>query len=258
MIYFKHMSNMRHDIKIKRLISKYGIEGYGLYNLILESIVEGISTDSPLPDLQETCEDLAEFYNGNTAKIDEIVRYMVGQGLFEVEEITGKIFCMKIYKFLEQSQTRSAAIRDLISEYKSATKVSDKSDRREENKQEKKRIDKDEKKKEYSPETLEISSYYWEKMSKPLSLVNLEEIPQNWIKPLDNLIKQGIPLQTIKNVIDYASKEDFWRKIIISTDAFNKQFEKVELQLRNTPTPEELEKRRKREVEEDINRKFKK
>ena len=133
MIYFKHMSNMRHDIKIKRLISKYGIEGYGLYNLILESIVEGISTDSPLPDLQETCEDLAEFYNGNTAKIDEIVRFMISQGLFEVEELTGKILCMKIYKFLEQSQTRSKAIRELIGKYKTATNVCDKSDRIEEN-----------------------------------------------------------------------------------------------------------------------------
>ena len=123
---------MRHDIKIKRLISKYGIEGYGLYNLILESIVEGISTDSPLPDLQETCEDLAEFYNGNTAKIDEIVRFMISQGLFEVEELTGKILCMKIYKFLEQSQTRSKAIRELIGKYKTATNVCDKSDRIEE------------------------------------------------------------------------------------------------------------------------------
>ena len=62
---------MRHDVKIKRVISKYGLEGYGLYNLALESITESLSTASPLPDLQETCEDIAEFYNGNTAKINE-------------------------------------------------------------------------------------------------------------------------------------------------------------------------------------------
>ena len=147
---------MRHDIKIKRLISKYGIEGYGLYNLILESIVEGISTDSPLPDLQETCEDLAEFYNGNTAKIDEIVRFMISQGLFEVEELTGKILCMKIYKFLEQSQTRSKAIRELIGKYKTATNVCDKSDRIEENRIEENRIDKEEKKKFTPPTEKEI------------------------------------------------------------------------------------------------------
>lgn len=118
MQYFKHMTSMRHDIKIKRLISKYGLEGYGLYNLIIESIVENISTESPLPELSETCEDMAEFYNGNTAKINEIVAFMLNQGLFELNEITGRVLCGKVYKFLEQSQTRSKEIRDLIAQYK--------------------------------------------------------------------------------------------------------------------------------------------
>jgi len=118
MQYFKHMTNMRNDIKIKRLISKYGLEGYGLYNLIIESVVENITTESPIPELNETCEDIAEFYNGNTAKINEIMAYMINQGLFELSEITGRVLCNKVYKFLEQSQTRSKEIRDLISQYK--------------------------------------------------------------------------------------------------------------------------------------------
>jgi len=121
MQYFKHMTSMRHDIKIKRLISKFGLEGYGLYNLIIESIVENISTESPLPELSETCEDMAEFYNGNTAKINEIVAFMLNQGLFELNEITGRVLCGKVYKFLEQSQTRSKEIRDLITQYKTVT-----------------------------------------------------------------------------------------------------------------------------------------
>jgi len=121
MQYFKHMTSMRHDIKIKRLISKFGLEGYGLYNLIIESIVENISTESPLPELSETCEDMAEFYNGNTAKINEIVAFMLNQGLFELNEITGRVLCGKVYKFLEQSQTRSKEIRDLIAQYKTVT-----------------------------------------------------------------------------------------------------------------------------------------
>jgi hypothetical protein len=121
MLYFKHMSNMRHDTKIKRLIAKYGIEGYGLYNLIIESIVEGITTEKPIPDLQETCEDIALFYNGNAAKVNEIAAFMLNQGLLEVDEITGRILCRKIYKFLEQSQTRSEEIRALINNYRNTT-----------------------------------------------------------------------------------------------------------------------------------------
>jgi len=160
MQYFKHMTNMRNDIKIKRLISKYGLEGYGLYNLILESITESLTTDAPVPDLQETCEDIAEFFNGNTAKINEMASFMVNQGLIEVDEITTRITCNKIYKYLEQSMTRSKAIRDMISAYKTSDKVlisvqngdvirchdmsetiHDKSDRIEENRIEENRIE---------------------------------------------------------------------------------------------------------------------
>jgi hypothetical protein len=121
MRFYKHMSNMRHDPRIKRLISRYGIEGYGLYNVILETIAERIDDQRPLPILQENCEDLADFYNGNTSRFNEIVSFMVNQGLFEVEEIEGKILCSKIYKFLESSQTRSEEIRRLIKSYKNAS-----------------------------------------------------------------------------------------------------------------------------------------
>jgi len=124
MQYFKHFGTMRHDVKIKRVIYKYGLEGYGLYNLTLESITESLSTDSPLPDLQETCEDIAEFYNGNTAKINEIMNFMVNQGLFDLNEMNGNIVCNKLYKFLDTSQTRSTELRAMITGYKTALKKS--------------------------------------------------------------------------------------------------------------------------------------
>ncbi|MBW1853067.1 MAG: DUF4373 domain-containing protein [Deltaproteobacteria bacterium] len=113
---------MRHDVKIKRVISKYGLEGYGLYNLALESITESLSTGSPMPDLQETCEDIAEFYNGNTAKINEMMNYMINQSLFELDEMSGSVLCTKLYKFLDTSQTRSTELRAMIKGFKQANK----------------------------------------------------------------------------------------------------------------------------------------
>ena len=118
MQYFKHMTNMRHDLKIRRLISKYGLEGYGLYNLILESITESVTTENPIPELKESSNDLAEFYNVDTYKAEEIVNFCISQELFETDEITGRVLCKKLYKFFDQSQTRSNEIRKLISEYK--------------------------------------------------------------------------------------------------------------------------------------------
>lgn len=118
MKFFKHMSTMRNDPKIKRLISRYGLKGYGLYCIILESIVDRIEQDSPIPDLEENSEDIASFYNENTSEVNEITSFMVNNGLFEVDEITARITCMKIYRYLELSQTRSTYIKNIIKSYK--------------------------------------------------------------------------------------------------------------------------------------------
>ena len=123
MQWFKHMSNMRHDVKMKRVIKKYGLAGYGLYNLIIESITEKLTTESPLPDLQETCDDIAAFYNGNTVEINEITSFMINQGLFELDEMSGNVLCNKVYKFIESSQTRSKEIREMINKYKKSSQL---------------------------------------------------------------------------------------------------------------------------------------
>ena len=118
MQFFKHYTNMRHDIKIKRVIKRWGIEGYGLYNLIIESIAESLSSDRPIPELEETAQDIAEQYGGDTARINEMMAFMLNQGLFELNEITGRVLCKKLYKFIEKSQTRSQEIRNMIELYK--------------------------------------------------------------------------------------------------------------------------------------------
>lgn len=114
---------MRNDIRIKRLFAKFGIEGYGLYNLILESISEGITTDSPLPELQATCEDIAAFYNGNPETINEMVSFMIDQKLIEWNEKKKQFLCPKIYKYFEQSQTKSQEIRALIAQYRKVSEL---------------------------------------------------------------------------------------------------------------------------------------
>jgi len=76
-----------------------------------------MTSESPLPDLQDTCEDLAEFYNGNTARIREMIAFMVNQELLELDKKTGRLMCPKVYKFLQSSQTRSEYIKNLIKSY---------------------------------------------------------------------------------------------------------------------------------------------
>ena len=118
MKWFKHMSNMRHDVKLKRVIRKYGLKGYGLYNLVVEAITERIETGSPLPILEETAEDIADIYHENLPDVEEMIRFMVDQELLSMDAITGRIVCQKVYKFIAQSETRSNELRKMITEYK--------------------------------------------------------------------------------------------------------------------------------------------
>ena len=118
MRWFKHMADMASDVKIKRLIRRFGVDGYGLYNFILELIVRKLDSDSPMPDLEESSTDIASDLGMDTVRVEEIMLFCIEQGLFEQDEVTGRIVAAKIYKFLQQSETRSEAIRGMISSYK--------------------------------------------------------------------------------------------------------------------------------------------
>ena len=120
MKWFKHMSNMRNDARLKKVINRYGLEGYGLYNIIIESITESLENESPLPVLQEDAADIADFYNADTTKVLEMIHFMVNIGLFDFTK-NNDIVCIKIYKHLQSSQTRSKHIRKLIENYSNQT-----------------------------------------------------------------------------------------------------------------------------------------
>lgn len=192
MQYFKHMSNMRNDTKIKRVINKYGLKGYGLYNLILESITEQLCNDNPNPVLEETCFDIASFYNEDTTEIKEMVSFMINQGLFELDENTERMKCSKIYKYLEASQTRSEKIRELIKKYKEFSKhlkieVSQMSQTKMTKSEEKNRIEKNRKEKKKNRKEKEIKNIY-------AKFVKLTE------KEYNTLIDKFNEFQTIKMI----------------------------------------------------------
>lgn len=121
MKWFKHMADMSNDVKIKRIIKNYGVEGYGLYNYIIELIVRKLDTATPMPDLEETSNDIATDLNMDTVRVEEIMWFCIQQGLFEQDEMTGRLAAHKVYKFLETSQTRSQELKKMIAAYKQAS-----------------------------------------------------------------------------------------------------------------------------------------
>jgi len=147
MKWFKHQSDLRYDAKIRRLIAKHGVAGYGVYNFVLEAITMSLETDSPIPELEDTSQDIAEYLHMDTVKVEEILLFSLHQGLFEQSQTTGKILCNKIYKYIDKASTRSEELRKMISSYNSETvkecpRLSgtnhDKPDRTEQNKEQNK------------------------------------------------------------------------------------------------------------------------
>jgi len=70
--YFKHDSNARHDPKIKSLINKYGIEGYGRFWIVIEMLRE--ATRYKLDDKKYIWEALAEQMKCDIKEVKQFVK----------------------------------------------------------------------------------------------------------------------------------------------------------------------------------------
>jgi hypothetical protein len=91
--YFPHFSNARHDRKIRRLRKELGIEGYGIYFMLLETLRDQHDMMYPIED----CDLLAEEFGTSDAKIKTVIS---SYELFDFDE-DGKFFSPKMLVYLE-------------------------------------------------------------------------------------------------------------------------------------------------------------
>lgn len=83
--YFSHDNNMRNDLKIKALRMKYGLEGYAVYNMLLECLCEAdlirIDIANPI-----NLELMAGDFSIQKELLEEIIKYCIGIDLFQQED----------------------------------------------------------------------------------------------------------------------------------------------------------------------------
>jgi hypothetical protein len=91
--YFPHFSNARTDRKIKRLIKALGIEGYGIYFMLLEVLREQTEFRYPISDIDL----LADEFGTSVPKIEATIKLF---GLFEIDE-EEMFFSLNLIKYLE-------------------------------------------------------------------------------------------------------------------------------------------------------------
>lgn len=106
--YFPHFCNARHDRKIKRVLKELGIEGYGIYFMLLEVLREQIDFKFPLNDIDL----LADEFGTSDVKVDSVIRRY---DLFQIDE-EGNFFSLKqilyLQPYIEKTQrARTAALK---------------------------------------------------------------------------------------------------------------------------------------------------
>lgn len=118
MKWFKHFSNAKYDTKIRRLVKKYGLRGYGLYFAIIESIAFELETNSPIPEIEDNAQDIAEYFNEDTVMIEEIMNYALEQKLFEYNPDTKRIMCLKLLTHLDNTMSSNPEIKKILNNFK--------------------------------------------------------------------------------------------------------------------------------------------
>lgn len=112
MKWFSHDSNARSDVKLRKVLMRYGADGYGLYWYCLELIAGKVDGSNVTFELEHDAEILAHDLRIDSLRVEEIMRYMVSLDLFEVSD--GAIRCMKMAKRLDERFTKSPELKAVI------------------------------------------------------------------------------------------------------------------------------------------------
>jgi hypothetical protein len=92
--WFKHDSDASLDKKLRKVRSKYGMEGYGLYWYCLELVAMNVEKHNLTFELEHDAELISDDTGIHYERVQEMMTFMVDQGLFENN--SGVVTCLKM------------------------------------------------------------------------------------------------------------------------------------------------------------------
>ena len=111
--WIKHDSDANQDAKLQNVLLDYGLDGYGLYWYCIELIAGKVDKGNITFELEHDARIIARNTGSTPAKVEEMMKYFVSQGLFESSE--GVITCLKMARRLDTSMTSNPEMRAIIS-----------------------------------------------------------------------------------------------------------------------------------------------
>ena len=109
MKWFKHQSDARNSLKLRKVRRKYGADGYAIYWFCLEAIAYEVDKDNLTFDLKEDAETIGFELCIQEKAVEEIMTFMVSIGLFESSN--NVITCLKLAESMDKSMTNSPKMR---------------------------------------------------------------------------------------------------------------------------------------------------
>ncbi|MCP3680008.1 MAG: DUF4373 domain-containing protein [Gammaproteobacteria bacterium] len=109
MKWFKHETDARNSLKLRKIRRRYGAEGYAIYWFCLEAIAYEVDKDNLTFELKEDAETIAFELSIQEKRVEEIMIYMIEIGLFESSRNT--ITCLKMAERLDKTMTNSPKMR---------------------------------------------------------------------------------------------------------------------------------------------------
>lgn len=109
MRWFKHETDARNSLKLRKVRRKYGADGYAIYWFCLEAIAYEVDKDNLTFELKEDAETIGFELAIQEKRVEEIMLYMIEIGLFESSRNT--ITCLKLAERLDKTMTNSPKMR---------------------------------------------------------------------------------------------------------------------------------------------------
>lgn len=105
--YFPHFCNARNDRKIKRVMKELGVEGYGIYFMLLETLREQTNLKYPLEDIDL----LADEFGTSEQKIRTVICNYLLFSLDKQNNFFSKKFNEYLKPYFEKSERARVAAR---------------------------------------------------------------------------------------------------------------------------------------------------
>jgi hypothetical protein len=110
--WYKHMTGI--EAAKEKLLMKYGFEGYGLYNYCMELIAGALTTENINFELDHDSELLAYKGKLDSIKVEEIMKFCVGEKLFEFNKDSMRFTCLKLLKLLDISTSNNPEFKKMM------------------------------------------------------------------------------------------------------------------------------------------------